>query len=411
MNPAQPLDQAMKIHRAGRLAEAEALYRQILAAEPGNARAMQLLGVIAFQSGNLKAGMELIQQAIRLNPNCADFHANLGVLLKEADDHAGAIQATRRAIALDPLVPDYHWNLSMSLLSLGQFKEGWDEFEWRLFSSKLALSRGLKEPRWAGQNLNEEKLLLHTEGGFGDAIQFIRYLPMIRQRVRTIYLECQPELVRLFEGLEGLTQIIPRGAAFPRFDFLIPLQSLPRVFQTDLSNMPACVPYLHPTAESVQKWKTKLAARPGKKIGLSWAGSRNPHDQRSRTLEIFAPLAEIPGLEFHSLQKGEEASQAVPPGFALIDHSHELRDFAETAGLVANLDLVISVDTSVVHLAGAMAKPVWTLLPPGADFRWLRVRDDTPWYPTMKLFRQKKRGDWSGPIQKVAEQLRAYVAV
>jgi Tfp pilus assembly protein PilF len=411
MNSQQLLEHAMKLHQSGDLAQAEKIYRQILSMEPQNARAIQLLGVVAFQCGNLNAGLELVRHAIRLNPNCADFHSNLGVLIKETGDLRAAVDAYRRAVVLDPRVPDYHWNLGVSLLSLGEFKEGWDEFEWRLFSPKLNLSRGLKEPRWAGQRLTDEKLLLHTEGGFGDAIQFIRYLPMIRERARTIYLECQPELVRLFRGLERVEQIIPRGEALPKFDVLIPLQSLPRVFQTDLSNMPGSVPYVHPPAELVEKWKARLAGRPGKKIGLSWAGSPNASDQRSRKLNVFAPLAEIAGLEFHSLQKGPEAVEAVPPGFAVIDHSHELSDFAETAGLVANLDLVISVDTSVVHLAGAMARPVWTLLPRGADFRWLMEREDSPWYPTMRLFRQEKRGEWVGPIRKIAEQLRAFAAV
>jgi tetratricopeptide (TPR) repeat protein len=406
MSSAKRLDLAMEHHLAGRWAQAEGIYRQILEVEPQNPRALQLLGVLAFQAGHASAGIELVERAIRINPNAPDYHSNLGVIFKEIGRMDDAIDCYRRALSFDSSATDYHWNLAVTLLARGDFAQGWEEFEWRLHSAKLKLFRGLAQPRWNGEELAGKTILLHTEGGFGDALQFIRYAPLVARRGGRVLLECQPELVRLFRQLPDLGQIIARGETLPAFDYQVPLQSLPRIFRTDLTNIPGPVPCLAADAEIAEKWIAKLAPDRSKKIGLCWAGSfLGGEERRSRSLATFAPLAEIPGVTFHSLQTGPDAGQPVPAGMKLVDHHNELMDFAESAGLVANLDLVISVDTSVVHLAGAMGKPVWTLLPFSPDFRWLLEREDSPWYPTMRLFRQEKRGEWGGVTTRIAREL------
>jgi len=407
MTISQQLDLASEQHKQGRLAEAEAAYRQILAVEPQNARALQLMGVMLHQRGNSTTGSELIRRAIQIDPFSADFHSNLGVVLTDCGQFDDALACYRQAVKLAHDDPDYHWNLAINLLSRGDFREGWDEFEWRLRSPARKLNRGFGQPQWNGSDLTGKTILLHTEGGFGDAIQFIRYVPQVGERGGQIILECQGELVRLFAQVSGISRILRRLDALPYFDFQIPLQSLPRVFQTTQANIPATVPYLTASKEIAQNWKERLASEPGPKVGLVWAGSNTTGGRRSNSLDIFAPLAEVRGIRFYSLQKGPESKQPAPRGLSIADYTEQLSDFADLAGFIENLDLVISVDTSVAHLAGAMAKPVWTLVGFVPDFRWLRNRLDSPWYPTMRLFRQEKGEKWTAVVARIANELRA----
>jgi hypothetical protein len=215
-------------------------------------------------------------------------------------------------------------------------------------------------------------------------------------------------LVRLFTQIPAVSGIFRRFDALPHFDFQIPLQSLPRVFQTTETNIPAAVPYLMAPQQSAQYWKERLASEPGPKVGLVWAGSSAARMRRSNALEIFAPLAGVRGIRFYSLQKGPESKQQAPRGLSILDYTDQLNDFADLAGLIDNLDLVISVDTSVAHLAGAMGKPVWTIVGFVPDFRWLRNRTDSPWYPTMRLFRQEKDENWTAVVVRIANELGAH---
>jgi len=228
--------------------------------------------------------------------------------------------------------------------------------------------------------------------------------------------ECQAELQRLFRSMAGTFQIVARGQPLPAFDLHCPLLSLPRVFGTNLANIPNIVPYLHADAEDAQRWQHRLADHSTlAKVGLGWAGNPNHKNDRHRSmkLEMLAPLGQASGARFFSLQKGAAAAEAKtpPPGMELVDWTQELKDFADTAALIANLDLVIAVDTAVVHLAGAMGKPVWTLLPFNSDWRWLLDREDSPWYPTMRLFRRPSLGDWDSVIARVVEALSLWVHV
>ncbi len=220
-------------------------------------------------------------------------------------------------------------------------------------------------------------------------------------------LECQAELSRLFEGLPGVDQMVVRGNPLPAFDSRISLFSLPRILGIRLENIPNAVPYLRAPRQDVERWRERIPRDGKRNIGLRWAGSAAEPRNRTREIGVFAPLAGIAGLRFYSLQKGPEGNQPPPEGLELIDHTADLNDFADTAALIENLDLVISVDTSVAHLAGAMGKPVWVLIPYLSDFRWLLNRSDSPWYPTMRLFRQELGGDWESVVAQMAQALRA----
>jgi hypothetical protein len=324
-----------------------------------------------------------------------------------------AMPCLERAIGLRPDLAIIHWNRAIALLLEGRLTEGWAEAEWR-FAYTPALRRDFPQPAWDGRSdLAGRTILLHAEQGLGDAIQFCRYAPMVAARGGgdRVVLECQPELAALLTTAPGVAQVVRRGDPLPPFELHCPLLSLPHRFGTTLATIPAAVPYLTPDPDKVRAWQSRLAADgPGRKVGLAWAGSPGHANDRQRSCRLsdFAPLANVPGVTFYSLQLGPTGEQATnpPPGLRLLDPTADLRNFADTAALVANLDLVISVDTAVVHLAGALAKPTWVLLPFNPDWRWLRDREDSPWYPTMRLFRQSERGNWKSTIERVASELR-----
>ncbi len=265
---------------------------------------------------------------------------------------------------------------------------------------------------WGGEDLNGRTILLGAEQGFGDVIQFARYVPEVAKRGGRVILMCYAELVRLLQGMEGVEQICSRNPP-PAFDVHCPLASLPGVMGTRLDSIPAEVPYLKADAAISETWGKKIGPRGDRlRVGLVWAGqpSHNRDMERSVLLSQFGPLVSRRDVAFYSLQKGEAAGQVKDPpmGMELIDFSADLRDFAETAGLISQLDLVITVDTAVAHLAGAMGKPVWVLLARLPDWRWLLDREDSPWYPTMRLFRQRTMGDWEDVIRRVAKELEGY---
>jgi hypothetical protein len=277
---------------------------------------------------------------------------------------------------------------------------------------------------WEKQGVAGKTVLLHGEQGYGDQIQFARYAALVARRGAKVILEVRPPLVTLMRSLKGVKQVVARGDALPAFDLHTPLLDLPAIFGTILRTVPADVPYLQADPAKVAVWAERLAndepaGRPGLRIGISWAGSPTHRQDRSRSVPLarFAPLAAAtadPGAQgpsrvsFISLQKGDAGKQAAnpPEGMALRDYTADLNDFSDTAALLMNIDLVISVDTSVVHLAGALARPVWTLVTIGPDWRWLEDRDTSPWYPTMKLFRQTAFDQWDDVFVRVAEALK-----
>jgi hypothetical protein len=318
------------------------------------------------------------------------------------------MQIAEQAVRAHPSLSETHWNHAITCLSHGDMTRGWKSFERRPH---------LKTPTgatlWHRQDLTGKSLLLYCEGGFGDAIQFVRYVPQLQGRAKKILLACPAELLELFKDIpvdQLLAQSQTLQQSLPQCDYVCPLQSLPFNFQTTLETIPHDVPYLRAAERKAATWATTIGSGSDLKVGLAWAGSNAGDKQRSRSLRLFAPLAQVTGVKFFSLQKGPESWQAAAPpqGMQVHDFMPRVRDFADLAGIIAHLDLVITIDTSVAHLAGAMGKNVWTLIPFVPDFRWMLDRTDTPWYPTMRLYRQKAANDWSEPIAEIATDLRDF---
>ena len=399
----------------GQLDEAVVAYRQTIALKPNLPEAHYNLGVALYGTGQLDEAAASYRKAVALRPNYAEAHNNLGNALKDKSQTEEAVTAYREAISLIPNYAEAHSNLALALLLQGNFTEGWAEHEWRWKLKVVAcLRRNLNQPQWDGSHLAGRTILLHAEQGFGDAIQFIRYVPLVQERGGKAIIECQPELQALLQANMPDLPVVARGHTLPAFDVHCPLLSLPRIFATDLSNIPRNVPYLHASVADAGIWRDRIAGYSSEiKAGIVWAGNPNHTNDRNRSLNLssLTPLSEVPGVRFFSLQKGKADSEAkmVSAGIELTDMAGELKDFADTAALIANLDLVITVDTAVAHLAGAMGKPVWTLLPFAPDWRWLLVREDSPWYPTMRLFRQPTIGDWDSVIRRVAGELAVFL--
>jgi len=394
----------------GRFDEAINAYRQAIAARPNYIEAHSNLGVALEKKSRLDEAIAAWRQAISINPNLMITWVNLGKALKDIGQDEEAIAAFRRAVACAPSEFAPHFHLATALLRCGQWQEGWEEYEWRWQNSEMPKPRSFSKPRWSGQDLKGKSILLHTEQGLGDTIQFLRYVPLLAVRGANVILEVQPELKKIAERLAGVSCLVEQGQPLPLFGFHCPLLSLPLVFKTTVDSVPAEIPYLFPDPRQLDFWKNRLSiSAPILKVALVWAGNHLHKKDRNRSIALsqFAPLAAVEGLQFYSLQKGEPAAQAAnpPAGMRLIDWTNELVDFSDTAALIAHLDLVISVDTAVAHLAGAMGKPVCLLIPFMSDWRWLRNRDDSPWYPTMRLFRQSTAGDWAGVIRRVDEVL------
>ncbi|HTJ90248.1 MAG TPA: glycosyltransferase family 9 protein [Acidocella sp.] len=305
----------------------------------------------------------------------------------------------------------------MALLAQGNMEMGWEEYEWRWKTRHLlSEQRKFSQPQWHGERADGQTLLIHAEQGFGDTLQFCRYAPLAAARGLRVILEVQKPLLRLLRGLPGIDLVIAHGDQLPPFDLHSPLLSLPRAFGTRLESIPNEVPYLHAEAVAAAHWRTRLdqIANQGPKIGIVWAGRPYNHSsslmaidrRRSMSPEFLAPLFEISGLKFFSLQKsGPGASGAFP----LIDLMKEVDDFADTAALVTNLDLVISVDTAVAHLAAALGKQVWLMNRFDSCWRWLEERRDSPWYPTLRLYRQSQPGAWGSVINEIGCDLRNFV--
>jgi hypothetical protein len=292
----------------------------------------------------------------------------------------------------------------------GRYAEGWPQYEFRWLQPPLLGRRpSFRKPVWAGQDLRGKTILLRTEQGVGDVIQFIRYAPHVKALGATVLLQVRPGVGDLAKGFPGIDRILDPNEPYPEFDYYIHLMSLPRAFGTELASVPSAVPYLRVDSERRAQWEGRLRGVKKFKVGLVWAGDADHLRDRYRSISlgVLVALAEVQGVQFYSLQKGAPAEQIAlaPPGMDIADLGPELLDFADTAAVLDQLDLMIGVDTSVVHLAGALGKPVWTLIASPPDFRWMLDREDTPWYPTMRLFRQREPGDWAGVIGRVKAEL------
>ncbi|TKC88831.1 tetratricopeptide repeat protein [Trinickia terrae] len=414
-----------------RPAEALTSCDQAIALRPNYAEAWSNRGNALSDLNRPQEAEQSYQRAIAAQQDLADAWNNLGLSLVDMNRHADALSSYGRALALKPDSVEGHWNRALCLLQMGRLDEGWQEYEWRWKRNRTKASqRPFKEPLWLGDEpLDGKTILLHAEQGLGDTLQFCRYAPLVARRGAKVVLEVQPELMRLLAPLEGVAQLVAQGQPLPAFDCHCPLLSLPLAFKTSLATIPGKAPYLFADPEAVGRWGSRVASAAGVaalKVGLVWAGGNRPHvpelrkndARRSMALERLTPLLDVPNVQFFSLQKGPPASQLAAlnerheasrriDARRIVDLTEDLTDFADTAALVANLDLVISVDTSTAHLAGAIGKPVWILNRLDTCWRWMLGRDDSPWYPGVRLFRQPTLGDWDSVIASAREALAA----
>ena len=463
---------------AGRLSDAEPLFRRVLGVSGDDARVLHFLGYIARQNGNLIGAIESYAAAVMLDPdngqlhnnlaetqrvlgqdeaavasyrraaalapNEAVIHYNLGTLLHALHREDEAVHSMQRAVAIRPTMiearsemcpalcalgrypealeqyraalaqqPD-NWNAryleSLALIALGDWATGWDLHEARWCSELGATGRRLfAQPYWLGEpDLAGRTILLHAEQGYGDTLQFVRYAPLVAARGGRVLLEVQPGLAPLLAGMPGVAGAVTRGDALPAFDLHTSLMSLPRAFRTTLETVPADVPYLAPPPAQIASWRERLGRSRALRIGIAWSGTPSPWN-RAIPLQLLLPLAQRTSCELHVLQteiwSADRTTLAALP--QVRDHSDALADFADSAALVSLMDLVVSIDTAAAHLAGALGVPTWLLLPVGPDYRWMLGRADSPWYPTMRLFRQPALHDWQSVVDAVLRSLDA----
>jgi|GEM_PF-47666 len=405
---------AWAFQQQGQLDLAIAHYQQAIALAPNAYELYINLGSLLAEDYRLAEAITYYQRAIQLRPDLAPAYSNLANAYQLQGDLTAAIAHFKQALAITPDLPEANYGLGTSYLLQGDFLKGWAGYEWRFqvsgFQENFTRFRGQPELRWHGSPLQGKRILLGPEQGFGDKIQFVRYAALIADRGGQVIVGCHPSLHRLLATAPGVTQVCDPDGAVAEFDVYISLMSLPYVFGTTLATIPASVPYLQAPANHPVHLEAPLGT--ALKIGIVWAGNpQNTRDRlRSCPLQQYLPLLQMPNLAFYSLQVGPASQQlgSLPAGVTVQDLSSHLHDFADTAAVIAQLDLVITVDTAVAHLAGALAKPVWVLLSHVSDWRWLLEREDSPWYPTMRLFRQTQPGDWAGVIQRVQTALQEW---
>ncbi|MBI3839167.1 MAG: glycosyltransferase family protein [Planctomycetia bacterium] len=513
----ETLQAGLAAHRAGRLVEAEYMYRRVIEAHPRHAGAFHLLGLLAYQMGKFELAVQLVndaikldafsaifpadlgeiyrtlgkipeaiaayRQSLKLNPEAPDAQTNLGTLLQAQGELSEAIDCFRDALELDPqyadarrnlgaaleaqgqlieaqaafekcvklspdeaqsyfllghclqsqgklfesiacyqkairLKPDFaeaHYHCGTARLAGGNFAAGWHEYEWGLQAQLV--ERGFRQPTWNGADLRGQRILIHAQCPLGDTLQFIRYVPLVQERGGDVTIEVQPALIPLVEQ-SGFKQVIAAGSQPPSCELQVSLLSLPRIFATTLDSIPARVPYLAASADLIQHWRDKLKDLGGFKVGIVWQDDPAGDADRFRSIPLkeFLPLAQVPHVRLISLQKKDGLDQLSTLGglFSVVDLSQQLDGangaFMDTAAVMKNLDLVITSDTATAHLAGALGVPVWIALSFAADWRWLKDRADSPWYPSARLFRQSVLGNWADVFQHLAAALAGLVA-
>ncbi len=436
------------LQRDMRLADAEICYRAAIVTNAKSAPAYNNLGAVLRAQGRAEEAIAACETALVLRPGYADAHNNLAIAFADVSRFEEAAQQCRAALSQDPTRTQTRNNLgnilahlgrfdealaeyelalagptagaeirhnrAMTLLRAGRFEEGWKDYEYRWQARQLSPDRrAFDQPQWDGAPLGDQTLLIHAEQGFGDTLQFCRYAARIPGRV---ILEVQPSLVPLLRGQLGAHAVIAAGDALPAFDLHCPMMSLPGLIEPRPDPANHAQPYLQADPVRMAAWTARIAPLPGLRVGLVWAGGHRPNQpslaavnrRRSTQLGLMAPLLAVPGVSFVSLQKGAPAEEiaGLQSGVTLHDFTNELHDFADTAALTASLDLVISVDTAVAHLAGALGKPVWLLNRYDSCWRWLAERDDSPWYPTLAQYRQTEPGCWKAPVTAIIHALQ-----
>jgi len=409
--PRAAFRRANLLRLAGRAEEAVAAYRSMLDRTPDHVDGWINLGVTLHGLARWAEAATAWERARMLDPRRAETHKSLGMALERLGRLDDAETALRTAIAAEPDHPGAHLNLALLRLRRGDLAEGFREYAWRLRTPSFpARPRRFGRPQWDGGDPAGRTILLHAEQGMGDAIQFLRYAAPIAARGARLLLEIHRPLLALVRRLPGNVATLPLGAPLPPFDMHASLVDLPAIMGTSIETIPADIPYLDADPERVAAWRERLGGGVGLRVGLVWAGNPDHPNDRARSLPpaALAPLFEVPAVRLFSLQVGPGAAGlAALPAARITDIGPALTDFAETAAAMAALDLIVTVDTAPAHLAGALGRPVWTLIADPADWRWMLERTDSPWYPTMRLFRQTRAGDWAEPVRAVAAALRA----
>jgi tetratricopeptide (TPR) repeat protein len=400
-------------NRLGRLALASESFQNALALGPAAVESLVGLASVLYQQGIFEEAIATSRRALELKPDHAEAHNNLGQMLLETGQTDAALAEYERALLLKPEYPDAHWNRGLLLLLMGRFQAGWLEYEWRRVLKRMSFE-ALRRPLWDGSPLNGRSILLHSEQGAGDIFQAIRFAPVVKMLGGAVVVSCPGRLLPILSRCPGIDRLVARESPLPAFDVHAPLMSVPGILATTIETIPAAVPYVFAEPKLVESWRAELGAAPGLKVGIAWQGDpKFPGDRyRSIPLGSFAPLAKLEGVGFYSLQKGLGSEQlaGVAGQMDVTDLGPRLDEssgaFMDTAAVMKNLDLVVTSDTSIAHLAGALGVRVWlavTLMP---DWRWLLGREDSPWYPTMRVFRQTRKGDWDGVFERIAGALR-----
>jgi tetratricopeptide (TPR) repeat protein len=385
-------------------------YDAALAIAPGHPLALYNRGNALRALGREPDALAAYDGALAAAPNHVNAWANRGMALAALNRHEAALASYGRALALQPDNADVHFNAALSLLTIGDYPRGLAEYEWRWKRAGMSARKDLRKPLWLGETpLAGKTILLHAEQGLGDTMMFARYAPVLARAGARVVLEVQPELKGLLAGFEGIAAIVARGEPLPPFDVHCPLMSLPLACKTKLANVPADIPYLRASEPTIAKWRSRLHGVPAPYVALAWSGRATHVNDRNRSLSLsqLAPLLSREGVSFISVQRELRPADAelLARDSRLTHLGDELIDFTDTAAVLALADVVICVDTSIAHVAGALGRPAWVLLPFQPDWRWTLSGDRSPWYPALRLFRQPAIGDWESVIAKVRDEL------
>ncbi|CAN5402624.1 tetratricopeptide repeat protein [soil metagenome] len=401
------------LEKSDSLENATAEFQRAVALDPSN---VEHYGQCAFaleRIGKTDEAIALLNDAAtKLKPD-PRVHSALSGLHRLRRDYPAALKSADESLKLAPNFGEGHGHRALALLSMGDYENGFVEYEWRWrCNSFTSIARSFDRPLWDGSDPRGRTILIHTEQGFGDTLQFLRYVPMLAERGASVIVEANYSLIKLAARVKGVARVVSAGLGLPDFDLHAPLLSLPRAFATTLDTVPRDVPYLFAEPDRVAAWQRKFSESGNKKrVGIIWAGNAKPDANRNIPARLLMPLAGVADatVQFFSLQKRDAATYtAPPPELNLIDLAPQLTDFLETAAIMSAMDLIITIDTATAHLAGGLGRPTWTLLPFAPDWRWQLDREDSPWYPTMKLFRQSKEHDWTDVIAKVADELKLF---
>jgi len=390
------------LHSLGESGQALTVYDRLLTASPTLVAAWNNRGNTLLEMCRYQEAADSFSRALEMAPGLHDTRVALATCWQALGRLAEAMTACDTVLAAAPDNAEAHWNRGLLHLLQGDYCQGWREYEWRWQKRGFTSPRrDFPQPRWQGEQAAGQTILIHAEQGFGDTLQFCRYIPLVAARGLRVIFECHPPLVALMQGLPGVSEVIPMRRPVPAFDLHLPLMSLPLLFETTVETIPVATPYLVPPADRLPLWRGLVLDENRLKVGLCWAGKSYPDPRRSCPAALLEPLIGIENVSWYSLQLGWK--EALP--LSMNDTTGQINDFSDTAALISQLDLVITVDTAVAHLAGALGKPTWLLLPQAPDWRWMLNREDSPWYPTIRILRQKSQKGWEETIQRVKNLL------